>query len=83
MAVLNPVKLVIDNYPEGKVEYLEAENNPERPELGTRKMPFSRVLYIEREDFAKCRRPNSSDCPRQGSPAEECVHYKVQQCCKG
>ncbi len=53
MAVLNPVKLVIDNYPEGKVEYLEAENNPERPELGTRKMPFSRVLYIEREDFCE------------------------------
>lgn len=53
MAVLNPVKLVIDNYPEGKVEYLEAENNPERPELGTRKIPFSRELYIEREDFCE------------------------------
>ncbi len=53
MAVLNPVKLVIENYPEGKVEYLEAENNPERPELGTRKIPFSRELYIEREDFCE------------------------------
>lgn len=53
MAVLNPVKLVIDNYPEGKVEYLEAENNPESPEFGTRKIPFSRELYIEREDFCE------------------------------
>ncbi len=51
MAVLNPVKLVIDNYPKDKVEYLETENNPESPELGTRKLPFSRELYIERDDF--------------------------------
>ncbi|MDD2574622.1 MAG: glutamine--tRNA ligase, partial [Firmicutes bacterium] len=51
MAVLDPVKLVIDNYLEGKVEYLEAEYNPERPEMGTRELPFSKVLYIEREDF--------------------------------
>ncbi len=51
MAVLDPVKLVIDNYPEGQVEYLDADNNLENPELGTRKVPFGRELYIEREDF--------------------------------
>jgi len=51
MAVINPVKLVIDNYPYDKVEYLDAGNNPEDPEAGTRKMPFSKELYIEREDF--------------------------------
>lgn len=51
MAVLNPVKLIIDNYPEGEVEYLEADNNTENPELGRRKIPFAKELYIEREDF--------------------------------
>ena len=51
MAVLHPLKVVIDNYPEGKVEELEAINNPEDPSAGTRKVPFSRVLYIEQEDF--------------------------------
>jgi glutaminyl-tRNA synthetase len=51
MAVLRPVKVVIDNYPEGKVEALEAENNPENPDMGIRKIPFSRVIYIEQEDF--------------------------------
>lgn len=51
MAVLNPVKLVIDNYPEGEVEYLDAANNLENEELGSRKIPFCRELYIEREDF--------------------------------
>lgn len=51
MAVLNPVKVVILNYPEDKVEYLEAINNPEDPSMGTRKVPFSREIYIEREDF--------------------------------
>ena len=51
MAVLNPVKLVITNYPEGKEEILIAENNPEDENAGTREMPFSRELYIEREDF--------------------------------
>ncbi len=51
MAVLDPIKLVIDNYPEGQVEYLDADNNLENPELGTRKLPFSRELYIERDDF--------------------------------
>ena len=51
MAVLDPVKLVIDNYEEGKIEYLDVPNNQENPELGTRKVPFGRELYIEREDF--------------------------------
>jgi len=51
MAVLQPLRVIIDNYPEGKVEMLDAENNPEDPNMGTRKIPFSRELYIEREDF--------------------------------
>ena len=51
MAVLNPVKLVIDNYPEGQTEMLTAVNNPENEADGTRQVPFSRELYIEREDF--------------------------------
>ncbi len=51
MAVLHPVKLVIENYPEGQVEELEAVNNPEDESMGTRKIPFSKVLYIERDDF--------------------------------
>ena len=51
MAVLDPVKLIIDNYPESEVEYLEVVNNLENPELGSRKVPFGRELYIEREDF--------------------------------
>ena len=50
-AVLDPIKLVIDNYPEGEVEYLDAANNLENEELGSRKLPFCRELYIEREDF--------------------------------
>jgi glutaminyl-tRNA synthetase len=51
MAVLDPIKLVIDNYPEGQTEMLTAENNLENPELGTREVPFGRELYIERDDF--------------------------------
>lgn len=51
MAVINPVKLVIENYPEGKVEMVTTENNPEDPESGEREMPFTREIYIEREDF--------------------------------
>jgi glutaminyl-tRNA synthetase len=58
MAVLKPLKLVITNYPEGQVEELEAENNPEDPAMGSRKLPFSRVLYVEREDFLE-------DAPRK------------------
>ncbi|HBE79979.1 MAG TPA: glutamine--tRNA ligase [Firmicutes bacterium] len=51
MGVLRPLKVIIDNYPEGKVEEFDAEINPENPELGTRKVPFSREIYIEQDDF--------------------------------
>jgi len=51
MAILDPIKLIIDNYEDGKVEYLDADNNLENPELGKRQIPFSKELYIEREDF--------------------------------
>ena len=51
MAILQPVKLVIDNYPEGQVEYLTAPNNLENEALGSREVPFGRELYIEAEDF--------------------------------
>jgi len=51
MGVLRPLRVVIENYPEGRVEELDAVNNPEDPGAGTRKVPFSRVLYIERDDF--------------------------------
>ena len=51
MGVLRPLRVVIENYPEGKVEEIEAINNPEDPGMGTRKVPFSRVIYIEQEDF--------------------------------
>jgi glutaminyl-tRNA synthetase len=51
MGVLHPLRVVIDNYPEGQVEELEAVNNPENPSMGTRRVPFSRVLYIEQDDF--------------------------------
>jgi len=51
MAVLNPLKVIIQNYPEDRVEYLDAINNPEDLSMGTRKVPFSKVIYIERDDF--------------------------------
>ncbi|MED3625197.1 glutamine--tRNA ligase/YqeY domain fusion protein [Neobacillus thermocopriae] len=51
MGVINPLKVVITNYPEGQIELLDAENNPENPEMGVRKIPFSREIYIERDDF--------------------------------
>jgi glutaminyl-tRNA synthetase len=53
LAVLRPIKVVLTNYPEGKVEELNATNNPEQPETGWRKIPFSRELFIERDDFAE------------------------------
>jgi glutaminyl-tRNA synthetase len=53
MAVLRPLKLVVDNYPEGQVEEMEAVNNPEDTNAGTRKVPFSRALYIEQDDFCE------------------------------
>ncbi|MDY6834702.1 MAG: glutamine--tRNA ligase, partial [Chloroflexota bacterium] len=51
MGVLRPLKVIIDNYPEGLVEEMECVNNPEDPDAGTRRVPFSRVLYIEKDDF--------------------------------
>ena len=57
MAVLDPIKLVIDNYPEGETEYFDIENNPDDENAGTRKVSFSRELYIEREDFIE-QKPN-------------------------
>ena len=51
MGVLRPLKVVITNYPEGEVEWLDAEINPENPEMGTRKIPFSREIYVEQDDF--------------------------------
>ena len=57
MAVVEPLKVIITNYPEGEIEYLEAVNNVENPELGTRKVAFSRNLYIDRNDFV-LKKPN-------------------------
>ena len=57
MAVVDPLKVVITNYPEGEIEYVDAENNAENPEMGSRKIPFGRVVYIEREDFLE-EKPN-------------------------
>ena len=51
MAVLNPLKVVLTNYPEDQVEELTAENNPEDPDMGTRSLPFSNTLFVERDDF--------------------------------
>lgn len=51
MAVLHPLKVVITNYPEGRIEFFKIDNNQENPELGSREVPFERELYIEREDF--------------------------------
>ncbi len=53
MAVLDPLRVVIENYPEGQVEEIESGNNPEDPEMGSRMLPFSRTIYIERDDFAE------------------------------
>ena len=58
-AVINPVKVIVDNYPEGKVEWFDAPNNTENPELGSRKISFSREVYIEREDFIEVK-PNKN-----------------------
>lgn len=57
MGVLKPLKLVIDNYPDAQVEEMEAVNNPEDPSAGTRKLPFSKVLYIEQDDFREAPPP--------------------------
>jgi len=76
MAVLKPIKLVITNYPPDKTEELDAVNNPEDPSTGTRKVPFSRELYIERDDSAKFRRRNFSASLPAGSASQVCVFVK-------
>ena len=53
MAVLRPLKVVLENYPDDQVEQMDVVNNPEDPAAGTRKVPFSRVLYIEQDDFMR------------------------------
>ena len=53
VAVIDPIKVIVDNYPEGKKEYFELPNHPAKPEMGTRKLPFSREIWIDREDFAE------------------------------
>ncbi len=83
MVVLNPLKVIIDNYPDDKVEYVDAEINPEKPDAGYKKLPFSKVIYIEKDDFM-------IDPPKKYfrlSPGKEvrlkyayyikCVDYKV------
>ena len=78
MAVLQPLKVVIDNYPEDQVEELEAVNNPEDPGMGTRKVPFSRELYIEQDDFRED--PPKTVLPsgaRPGSAAALCLFYHL------
>jgi len=62
IAVLDPVKLVIDNYPADKEEQCEAPNHPQKPEWGKRALPFSRELWIEREDYRTCRAKVTSVC---------------------
>jgi glutaminyl-tRNA synthetase len=77
MAVLDPIKLTITNYPEGKEEFLKAENNPEDENAGYREVPFSKELYIEREDFKED--ANSNFFPlnlREGSSVKKRLHYK-------
>ena len=82
MAVIDPIKLIIDNYPEEQVEYMEVENNQENPELGTRKVPFSRELYIEREDFMEeppkkyFRLFPGNEVRLKGAYFVKCVDYK-------
>ena len=81
MAVLNPLKVVIENYPDDLVEELEAINNPEDEAAGTRRVPFSKVLYIERDDFME-------DPPRKflpfgagpGSTAALCLFHHLYRC---
>ena len=78
MAVLDPIKLIIDNYPEGQVEYLDVANNLENEELGYRKVPFCRELYIEREDFME--EPPKKVfpfVPRKRSAPDACVFCKM------
>jgi glutaminyl-tRNA synthetase len=80
MAVLRPLKLIVENYPEGEVEEFEAVNNPEDPSAGTRKVPFSRVLYIEQDDF---RDPPPPKYFRLSPGAEVRLRYAYIVTCTG
>ena len=86
MAVLRPVKLVITNYPAGQSEAFEVENNPNRPEDGTRTVTFSRELWVEAEDFLpepipKYKRlyPNGPECRLKGAYLIKCVGYETDE----
>ncbi len=86
MAVLDPVKLVITNYPAGKSETITVENNPNKPEDGTREVTFSRELWIEREDFLpepipKYKRlyPKGPECRLKGAYLIKCVGYETNE----
>lgn len=85
MAVLNPVKLIIDNYPEGQVEYFDIDNNQENPDAGTRKVAFSRELYIDREDFMEepprkyFRLFPGNEVRLKGAYFVKCVDYKKDE----
>ena len=86
MAVLRPIKLTITNYPEGQSEELDVENNPNDPEAGTRKVTFSRNLWIESEDFLeapvpKYKRlyPEGPECRLKGAYLIKCVGYETDE----
>ena len=86
MGVLKPIKLVITNYPAGKVETFQVENNPNRPEDGTREVTFSRVVWIEAEDFwpepvPKYKRlyPEGPECRLKGAYVIKCVGYETDE----
>ena len=78
LAVLDPIKVVIENYPEGQTEEFEIDNNPADPSLGTRKVPFSKVIYIESDDFREDTAAQVfSPHPRAGSALAECLLCKM------
>lgn len=85
MAVLDPIKLIIDNYPEGQVEYFDIDNNQDVPEAGSRKVAFSRELYIEREDFMEeppkkyFRLFPDNEVRLKGAYFVKCVDYKKDE----
>ncbi len=85
MAVLDPIKLIIDNYPEGQVEYFDIDNNQENPDAGTRKVAFSRELYIDREDFMEeppkkyFRLFPGNEVRLKGAYFVKCIDYKKNE----
>ena len=81
MAVLHPLKLVIDNYPEGQEEFVEVANNPEDPAAGTRQVPFSREIYIEQDDFREVPPPKYYRLlAGQGSaPAQRLLRHRAKR----